>query len=832
MAGFVRDLAYAVRTFVKKPGFAITAIGTLALGIGAATAIFSVVNAVLLRPLPYAEPARLVHVWQDMRNRHVTDFPWPPADFADLRAQASKFDGVAALTTGRQVIVGAGLSGETEQIRTGAATPNLFRLLGTRIALGSDFTDADGVPPPAPAAGPAGAPQAAPAVPPPPQRTILSHEFWARRFGSNPAIVGTVVHLGDQSFDVVGVLAPGFELLFPPGTGVERVPDLWTPLRVDFAAGSRINVFLRVIGRLKPGVSLADAQADMDTLAADLRSRFPIKQTAGDYLRVEPMQKDLVADVRDGILALMGAVTFLLLIACANVANLLLVRAATRERELAVRSALGGSRWRLVRQLLAEGVVLATAGLALGLGLAALGIRLLAILGPAGLPRLDEIRIDPVVVAFAAAAGFASTLIFGLVPALRSSRPDVMDVLRKSGRTAALGSGRWLRSTVVIAEVALSFVLLVGSGLMIRSFVALQRAQPGYDPAGVLTFFIPNLRLPEADARRAFMRTLEERIAAMPGVTAVTAASPLPLDGRTQNARWGTEAALADPSKFQQATTFFVLPGYFEAMRTRVIEGRTFTSEDNRPDVRVMVIDRILAAKAFPGQSAVGRTLLARLQTPEPERFTVIGVVDHQRHDSLAADGREGMYVPDGFAEYGAANRWAVRTSGDPLALALPVRAAVSALNPRTAAIDVQPMQVFVDQARSQTTFALALIGIFAGIALVLAVVGLYSVLSTTVRQRTAEIGVRMAFGAGHLTIFRMMVGYGLWLSAVGIGGGLLVAIALTGVMRSLLVGVEPTDPATFAVMAGGFLVVAALACGGPALRASRLDPVVALREE
>jgi putative ABC transport system permease protein len=832
MNAFFADVAYAARTFIKKPGFALTAIVTLALGIGATSAIFSVVNAVLLRPLPYDDPSRLVHVWEDMRNRNVTDFPWPPGDFADLRQQSTVFDGVAALTTGRQVIVNEGGQGDAEQVRRGSATPNLFRLLGARIALGRDFTDDEGTPPPPQPPPVAGAPAPPQAAPPPP-RTIVSHEFWQRRFGGNPAVVGQVVRLGDQSFEIVGVLAPGFELLFPPGTNVERTPDLWTPLRVDFAAGSRINVSYRVIGRIKYGSTLADAQAQMDTLAADLRARFPIKQTAGVHLRVEPMQKDLVADVRDAILALMGAVTFVLLIACANIANLLLVRAASREREFAIRAALGGTRWRLVRQLLAESVLLATMGVALGIALAYVGVRLLIALGPASLPRLDHVTIDPLVVTFAAAAGLVSAVIFGLVPAMRASRPYVMDVLRKSGRTGALGTGKWLRNGVVVIEVALSFVLLVGSGLMIRSFIALQRAQPGYDPQSVLTFLIPNLRIPDPLARQAFMRNLSDRIKGMPGVIAVTSASPLPLDGRTQqNARWGTEEALADPSKFQQATTYFVQPGYFEAMGTRLIDGRTLQNEDNRQDTHVMVIDRVLAAKAFPGQSAIGRTLLARIRTQDPERFTVVGVVDHQRHASLAADGREAMYLPDGYVGFGAANRWAVRTSSDPLALSPAVRRAVSELSPRSVAIEVQPMQVFVDQAQAQTRFALVLIGTFAGIALLLAAVGLYSVLSTAVRQRTAEIGVRIAFGAEHATIFRMMVIEGLRLSGTGIVVGVAAALALTGLMRTMLVGVEPTDPATFGIMAAAFLALAAAACGIPALRAARLDPMTALRDE
>lgn len=829
MTSFLTDVAYAVRTFAKRPAFAVTAIGTLALGIGATMAIFGVVNAVLLRPLPYQDPGKLVYIWEDMRNRSVTDFPWPPADFADLRAQASRFESVAALTTGRQVFVGSGGSDGVDQVRTGAATPNLFRLLGARMAIGSDFTEADGTPPPP---QPQSRPNGSSAQPRTSPRTILSYQFWQRRFGADPRVVGRVVRLGDHQFDVIGVLEPGFELLFPPNTNVERVPDIWTPLRVDFAAGSRMDGFLRVIGRLKPDVSLADAQGEVDAFAADLRARFPIKQTSGVYLRVERMDTDLVSDVRASIVALMGAVTFVLLISCANVASLLLVRAAARERELAVRAALGSSRWRLVQQMLAESLVIALVAVLTGLGLSWLGIRLLIALGPADLPRLDHVRIDPMVVSFGVVVGILSAVVFSLLPAVRASRPAVMDLVRRAGRMTGPGSGSVLRNAVVVIEVTLSCVLLVGSGLMIRSFVALQRAKPGYDARNVLTFLIPNVRIPDPQARRAFMRDLGRRLEAMPGVQGATAASPFPLDGRIANARWGLEEALANPSKFQQATMYVVLPGFFETMRTRLIEGRTFAETDNSPDARVIVIDRILAAKAFHGQSAVGRTLLARIRTPEPERFQVIGVVDHQRHESLAADGREAMYVADAYLGYGVANRWAVRTIGDPLSLAHAVRALVTELSPRSAAIEVQPMDVFADHARAQTRFALALIGVFAAIALLLTAVGLYSVLSTAVRQRTPEIGVRMAFGAGYGSILGMMVGHGLRLSAVGIACGVVVAAVLTRLMRTMLVGVEPTDLATFATMIVCFIILAIIACGVPAARAARLDPMVALRGE
>ena len=829
MRSIATDIEYAVRMFIKKPGFSLTAILTLALGIGAAAAIFSVMNAVLLKPLPYADPERLVHVANDLRARNVEDFPWPGPDFHDLRTTSTQFSGLAGLVTGRQVFVTPGRA-DAEPVTTGGATPNLFRVLGARMLMGSDFVDADGTPPPP---QPEGAQAAGPPPNQNPPRTILSHQFWQRRFGADASVVGKVVRLGEQPFEIIGVLEPGFELLYPPGINVQRAPDVWTPLAIDFSTGSRNDVFLRVVGRLKDDATIASAQREVDALAADLRSRFTIKQTAGLHFRIEPMHEDLVREVRPVIVALMGAVTFVLLIACANVANLLLVRAASRERELAVRAALGSTRGRLVQQLLTESLLLSLAAAALGLGFAWAGVRILLALGPENLPRLGQVSVDPAVISFAAIAGVVSVVLFGLVPAVRASRPDVMDLLRRSGRSGGLASGGRMRTAVVTLEVALSFVLLVGSGLMIRSFIELQRAAPGYDPNQVLTFSTPNLRLPTPAARQAFVRDLRTRLLALPGVTDVTAATPLPLDGRTGLARWGTEEALADPAKFQQAITHVVLPGYFEAMRTRIIEGRGYTEEDNtRQNSRLLIIDRILASKAFPGQSAVGKTIVARVNTPEPQRYEVIGVVDHQRHTDLAKDGREAIFLTDGYFGFGVANRWAVRTSGDPMAHAATVKSLVTELNPRSGAIEIQPMSALVAEAQAQTKFALVLIGIFAGVALVLAAVGLYSVLSTTVRQRTPEIGVRMAFGAARGGIFNMMVIQGLRLSGIGVGIGIVAALVLTSTMKSLLVGVAPTDPLTFAAMAAAFLVISAVACGLPALRASRMDPMVALRDE
>jgi putative ABC transport system permease protein len=826
---FSRDLAFAARTLRKSPVFAVTAMITIALGIGATTAIFSVVNAVLLRPLPYDDAGRLVYVQGDLTARNLKDFPMPPGDFPDLRDQGTMFETVAALSTFRGTF--GDDQGAPERIRFAQVTPNVFPLLGARATLGRAFIEADATPLPPPPQTPLGV-QAPPPPPPPPALAVLSHAFWQRRFGGDPQVLGKIVRVGGGTAEIIGVLEPDFELLYPPDLGVERRPDMYFPLRIDWARASRINVFLRVLGRLKPGVSVLQAQSQVDAIVADLRRRFPIKETAGLRWRVEPMQSYLVADVKPGVLALMGAVLFVLLIACANVANLLLVRAAARERELVVRAALGASRRDLIQEMLAESVLVAGGGALLGIGLALAGIVVLRAIAPVTLPRVDLVSIDAAVLAFTIVAALASAVVFGLIPALRASRQDAGAALRSSNRTAGLAGGGKLRNAVVVAEVALSFVLLVGSGLMIRSFVALQRTDPGFDPEGVLTFIVQPVGIQEAPARAAWMQELRSRFAALPGVTAVSGANPLPLDGGVANARWGTAEAQADPSKFQQANVHTVQPGYFAAMRTTVIEGRAFDEADNTPDRTGIVIDRVLARKAFGSGSAVGQRVFVRIRSNEPEWLDVIGVVEQQRHTSLAVEGREAIFVTDGFFGHGGANHWLIRTAGDPNALAAAVRGEVARFTPASPVAELQPYSAFVDQATAPTRFALVLIGVFAGIAVVLAAVGLYGVLATAVRQRTAEIGIRMTFGADPSSIFGLVIGQGLKLSGIGIAAGIVAGLALTRLMRTLLIGVQPTDPVTFAVIALLFLLIAAAACWVPARRAASLDPNAALREE
>src|SRR5208282_4723521 len=563
-----QDFVIASRILQKSPVFALTAALTIALGIGASTAIFSVTNAVLLQPLPYKDPDRLVIIASDMRTRNVRDIPYSNEDYIDLRdGTKSALQDMAGVFTGRVVMPQA--DGTPEQVRIAVATTNFFRMMGAKIVAGRDFTDADGLPqppPPPPGTAPGSTPPRLPAT------AIISYEYFQRRYGLDPSVLGQpVVTNGPFRPVIVGVLAPRFQLYFPAAADTEAEPEIWLANRLSYDNANRNSFSIRAIGKLKDGASIEQAQAAADSVAQEARKNFLIERTAGYFIRVEPLKQHLVSEVRPAILALMGAVIFLLLISCANVANLLLVRASLRERELAVRAAIGASWWHLARQMLTEAFLLAAIGAIAGLGLAWLGIHELLAIAPANLPRLDTIRIDSVVLAFTAIASLVAATIFGLASAWRAARPDVMNVLRGSSRNEGLASGGLLRKFVVVAEVALSFVLLIGSGLMFRSFRELQHIDPGFDPRGLLTFQILGGRGGDKPEELAVAtRQLEEHLRAIPGVQSVTAATPFPLTGGYSPIRWGTEEALTDASMYKAVDPLIVLPGYFETMHTPV----------------------------------------------------------------------------------------------------------------------------------------------------------------------------------------------------------------------------------------------------------------------
>jgi len=825
---WLRDLAFAGRTLRKSPVFAFTAALTIALGVGASTAIFSVTNAVLLRPLPYKNPDQLVIIPTDMRNRGVKDFPFSNANFIDLReATKNEFQGLAGVFTFPIALTGE--DGTPEPVHMGVVTTNYFQLVGARIMFGRDFSDEDGQPQPPPPA-----PGTQSTTLPLPIMAIITYEYFQRQFGSNPAVLGQSLNKGKPfSPRIVGVLGPHFQIYFPPSADLEAAPEIWIANRLGYDAAQRNSVSMRVIGRLKPGITIGRAQSAADQVWTEARKNFSILNTAGYAIRVEPMRQHLVSEVRPAILALMGSVIFLLLIACANVANLLLVRASLRQRELAIRSAIGASWWDLTRQILSEALLLAAIGVVGGLGIAWLGIHELLAIAPAHLPRLDTIRMDSTVLIFTIVLSLVATAIFGLAPAWRAARPDVMIVLRGTSRSEGLASGGLSRKVVVGLEVALAYVLLIGSGLMVRSFLELQRIDPGFNPQGLLTFQVQSDRFfPSPQERAVAIRQLEERLRAIPGVQSVTAASPFPLTGGYSPIRWGTEEALADANKFKAVDPIIVLPSYFETMHTSLLDGRTFTDDDNQPGRTYAVVDKILADRAYPNHSAVGKRILIRIQTPEPVWVEIIGVVAHERGVSLSEPGREQVYLTDAYIGSGATDHWALRTGTNPSKYANNVRAAIKAFDPHLLITGMQPMDAVIEKAQAGTRFSLLLIGSFAAIAVLLAGVGLYGVLATVVRQRTAEIGIRMALGAQPGNIFQLIVGQGLRLTGIGVVVGLFAAFAITREMASMLVGIKATDPLTFVTMAVVFFLIAATSSWLPARRAASLDPTTALREE
>lgn len=828
-----KDFTYASRSLRKNPLFTVTAVITIALGVGAITTIFSVTNAVLLRPLPYKGPESLVLAVMDLQKRNAVDLQFSNADYFDLRDQGkSVFEDVAAVQTFQAVVQRD--DGTPERLRFARVTTNFFDLMGAHIVAGRDFNVDDGQPQPQPPPVQAGtAAPGQPAAPPLPVNAIISYRYFQSRYGGNPSALGRKLpNLAGGGPIIVGVLEPGFELLLPPKLNEETLPDVWIAARIAYDGANRRQFGLRPIGRLKPGVTLARAQSVADSISAHTREIDALSRTAGFHARLEPLQGYVLAEVRPALLSLAGASLFLLLIACANVANLLLVRASLREGEFAVRSALGSSWWRLVRQVLVESVLLSACGTAAGIGLAWLGVRELLAIAPASLPRLNAVRIDWQVFAFAAVTGLLAALVFGLMPALRAARPDASIILH-GGRSVGFGWSKRLRSAVVVAEVALSFGLLIGSGLMVRSFIALQHIQPGFDAHHLLTSLIIGgrpARTPEERAAR--VRDIESRLKAMPGVESVTASFPLPLTGGFSPIRWGLESALADNTRYQATDFQIVLPGYFEAMGTQLIAGRTFTDADNSPTANSVIVDEFLAQKAFGKESAVGKRILVRIRTPEAEWVQIVGVVQHQRVTSLALAGREQVYFTDGFLGHNAVARWAIRTRGDPMRYESQLRAEIARADPQLLVAEVLSMEKVVERAQAATRFSLLLLGVLASIAALLAAVGLYGVLSTLVRQRTPEIGVRMALGAAPKNIFQLIVSHGLRLTLLGIAVGLVAAFVLTRVMTSMLVGVKATDPVTFATTAVLFFAIAAIACWLPARRAAGLDPTVALRDQ
>ena len=806
MSTLWQDLRYGMRVLLKQRGFTLVAALALALGIGANTAIFSVVNAVLLRPLPFPEPGRLLVVWTDHRARGGPEVEWAsPEEFEDWRGQNSVFERMAGYTGWGPTLTG---QGEPEQLSGAAVSADMFPLFGVEPALGRGFL---------PEEDRRGAERV----------VVLGHGLWQRRFGADPGVIGRVITLGGEGHTVVGVMPAGFKSPLQPRA------ELWRTLRPALGPGcGRGCIVLRVVARLRPGVPLERARAEMSTIARRLEAQYPDSQK-GVGVALVPLHDQLVRGVRPALLVLLVTVGLVLLISCANVASLTLAQATARAREVAVRLALGAGRGRVARQLLTESLLLALVGAAAGLLLAFWMVDLLKAFSPPGTPRLDEVRIDARVLGFTLVIGLVTGLVFGLVPALQTSKPHLNQALKEGGKGTSAGArSRRLRQTIVVAEVALALTLLVGAGLLLKSFVRLQRVDPGFNSRGILTATIglPRTGYPERRQITAFYGQLIERLKALPGVQAAGAVSDLPLGGGASDVSFVVQGRpLPPPGQRPAAWYNSVTTDYFRTMGVRLLRGREFGERDSEQAPRAVIISETMARRFFPDEDPIGK----RLGNGEDDNWReIVGVVADVRHFGLDAEARPTMYFPDRQAPSRGMSLVVRAGGGDPLALAGAVRGAVLALDPNLAVAGLGTLDALVSDSIATPRFVLLLIGAFAGVALLLAAVGIYGVMAYAVGERTHEIGVRMALGAQPGDVLRLVVGQGMTLVVAGVGLGLVGAFALTRLMATLLFQVSATDPLIFASVPAVLAGVALLACYLPARRATRVDPLVALRYE
>jgi putative ABC transport system permease protein len=826
----LRDFKYAIRCFVRRPLFTAVIVLTLALGIGSNVAIFSVVNAVLLRTLPYDHPEELALVWTRLQATNVERSLVSGPDLGDYQTQTTRFEGFAGAAAIPGTLTGAG---QPERITNGYTTWNLFEVLGVRPYLGRTFRKDDAI-----TIDPKQFANPNPDLPP--GKVILTYGLWQRRFGGDPGVIGRTIQMDGWGSVVVGVLPPTFRIYLPADAAMPTNIDAWGVLPTNISDFARDAPWLTVVARLRDGVTLEQAQQEMDALATRLREIHPFHKTQNLHIRVNGLHRDVVSHAQPALLALLGVVGFVLLIACANIANLLLVRATERGREIAVRAAVGSGRGRIVAQMLVESAVLSWAGAVLGVLLAWQGIKLITALSPGNLPRIEGAALDVAALLYTAGAACVAAIVFGLAPALRAVGGNLVDALRDRGSDTGGVRGNKLRSALVVLEVALSLVLLIGAGLMLRSFAQIHRVDPGFDARNVVTFNAPLqfLKYLTSAKRANFANELADRLRAIPGVERVGGVTPLPLAGGEQYSvgSYGRVGGSDDAYRANKADFKAVLPGYFEAMRIRQLSGRTFERLDNREEaLDVAIIDRKLAKRVFGDEDPLGADLLVdhfNEKTFSLERLPVriVGVVDNVRSASLAAEGRETVYVPYVFNSF-LPLTYVVRTAADPASLIARIRTEAAAMDPDVPIAELSTLASYISNARSQTRFLLALIGTFAALALGLASLGLYGVISYSAKQRTREIGVRVALGASARDVVRLILGQGLAVSLAGVGLGLAGAAAVTRVVSSFLVGVSPTDPMTFAGVTAILFAVAIVASFVPARRASRVDPVVALRD-
>jgi putative ABC transport system permease protein len=811
METLFKDIRYSLRNLSKQPGFTGIAVITLALGIGANSAIFSVVNAIVLRPLPYRDSDRLVVIWGSLHKTGLEEIEISAPEFKDFTDQCKAFQEIAAYDT-----EGFNLTGvdRPERLSGASISASLFSTLGQDALHGRTFlAEEDQF-------------EHVPVV-------ILSHALWQRRFGTDPAIINKTINLDGRPTTVVGVMPAGFH--FP-----DKDTELWTPLALSpdlFTENNRGSHFLNVIARLRPNVTLPQAQADIDTVTArasvEHRNVYPSSFGA----TVRSLHEDAVGNLRKAMFVLLAAVGLVLLVACANVAHLQLANATARYKEIAIRSALGANRARVVRQFLTESLLLSMFGGAAGLLLAVWGVRVLVALIPKDMPRVEEIRLDDRVVLFTLGVSLLTGIVFGLAPALQAAKTDLNEALKESGRNTEGSRRLRLRSLLVISEFALALLLLIGAGLMLKSFRRLQEVQPGFEPANLLTmrFALAQAKYPNFQRSKAFFDQLLERLKARPEVKSVGAVNLLPFGGSGGDRTFLIEdQPVAPGAPHPDEQIRFVSAGYFRTMSIPLLKGRDFNERDLPDTPQVAIVNQALARKYWPNAEAVGKRI--SFSTQNPKWYEIVGIVGNVKHRGLDIEDKPEFYIPflqPLFADANVQPMYvAIRTSVEPSSLAAVVRNEVATIDPDQPVSNVLTMDQRIADSVAPRRFNMFLLGLFAALALLLAAIGIYGIMAFSVAQRTHEIGVRMALGARAGDVLRLVVTNGFKLALIGIAVGLGAAFALTRLMQTLLFDVSPTDPLTFVIDSLLLATVALLACYIPARRATKVDPLVALRYE
>ena len=808
----MRDIKYSFRRLLKSPGFTTVVILTLGLGIGANTAIFSVVNSVLLQPLPYRKPDRLVtinHFYQSVALNNL-EAPVSAIGFRDYRDKTKSFEAVAVETGWSANLTG---TGDPERIPAARVSGDYFRVFGVAPELGRTFgRDED--------------------EPGKNNVVVISDGLWKRVYGADRGVVGKTMQLNGVGYTILGVMPSGFHAFFISNA------DVWTPLALDqkqFTPENYTNEWLNLTARLKSGVSAKQSNAEMHAFADQVRRLYPNSVGKEWTLKVKTLNELATGELRPALLVLLGAVGFVLLIACANVANLMLARVTSRQKEVAIRTALGADRWTLVRQLLTESVLLALAGGLFGLAIAYWSIKTLGAALP-NIPHSSDLGIDGTVMLFTLGLSVVTGLLFGVVPALQTSRTNLHETLKEGGRSGSADvSGNSMRRVLVVGEVALALTLLVGAGLLIKSVARLQHVSPGFDPDRVLTFDVslPNVKYPSDTVRQLFFQSMIDQVSHVPGVVAVGGTTNLPFGGWSTGSFQveGYQTSPNQPGPWGDIRA--VTPDYFRAMRTPLLQGRSFTPSDLQGSQAVAIIDQEFVRKYYADQNPIGkRVTFGARSGKQPEWITIGGVVGHMMAEALDAKPRVQLYLPYAQRADIPFMSVAVRTTGDPLLMTRPVRDAIHSVDKDLPISNVKSMDDLLESSLGQRRLSMILLGAFSAIAMLLASIGIYGVLAYTVTQRSRELGIRMALGAARGRVLGLVVRQGMVLAIVGIIIGLVGAFALTRLLGSQLYSVTATDPATFAVVSLLLATIALVATLVPALRATRVDPVVALREE